>query len=187
MRCTVPTKVANRLVHRIGAARRRRRDCARCEASVAEGVRDAVQGGDRSRSLSGAPPSMTSLHRRSTGSFWRAVSRNGHGAPCAFTVDRRRSTNLWPPARSSSHGMFFVDSSTNPAYWAQRQRDLGADELVGPRERPKEGTTPAVKRPTSAAGSHPLPRLFGEGLPPRTQNQPYAGLTRPERPCSTVP
>ncbi len=46
-----------------------------------------------------------------------------------------------------------------------------ADEVMGPRERPKEGTTPAVKRPASVAGSHPLPRLFGAGLPPRARNQ----------------
>ena len=51
---------------------------------------------------------------------------------------------------------------------AQLRRDLGADDIAGPRERPKEGTTPAVKRPTSATGSHPLPRLFGAGLSPRT-------------------
>jgi hypothetical protein len=50
---------------------------------------------------------------------------------------------------------------------AQLQRDLGADEVVGPREHPKEGTTPVVIRPTSVAGSHPQPRLFGAGLPPR--------------------
>jgi len=49
----------------------------------------------------------------------------------------------------------------------QLQRGLGADEVVGPRERPKEGTTPAVKRPASVAGSHPQPRLFGAGLPSR--------------------
>ena len=40
-----------------------------------------------------------------------------------------------------------------------------AEEVVGPRERPKEGTTPVVKRPASAAGSHPQLRLFGAGLP----------------------
>src|ERR1035441_3825019 len=43
------------------------------------------------------------------------------------------------------------------------------DEVMGPRERPKEGTTPAVKRPASVAGSHPQPRLFGAGLPSRAQ------------------
>ncbi len=62
---------------------------------------------------------------------------------------------------------------TEPAevarYWAQPRRDLGADEVVGPRERPKEGTTPAVERPTSVAGSHPQPRLFGAGLPSRAR------------------
>jgi hypothetical protein len=46
-----------------------------------------------------------------------------------------------------------------------------ADEVMGPRERPKEGTTSAVKRPASVAGSHPLLRLFGAGLPPRARNQ----------------
>ena len=67
--------------------------------------------------------------------------------------------------------------------WAQRQRDLGADELVGPRERPKEGTTPAVKRPASAAGSHPQPRLFGAGLPSRTQPHPTHLVVRPKVGC----
>jgi hypothetical protein len=114
-----------------------------------------------------ALPNPARLHRLSTVSFWRAPSRNGYGAPCAFTVDWRRSTILWLPAMSWSQGMFFADSSTNAAYWAQRQRELGADEVMGPRERPKEGTTPAVKRPASAAGSHPQPRLFGTGLPSR--------------------
>ncbi len=57
---------------------------------------------------------------------------------------------------------------------------------MGPRERPKEGTTPVVERPTSAAGSHPLPRLFGAGLPPRTQEQRYAGLGWRERPLSNT-
>jgi len=38
---------------------------------------------------------------------------------------------------------------------------------VGPRERPKEGTTSVVKRPASVAGSHHQPRLFGAGVPPR--------------------
>jgi hypothetical protein len=56
-------------------------------------------------------------------------------------------------------------------YLAQLRRDLGADEVMGPRERPKEGTTPAVKRPASVAGSHPQPRLFGAGLPSRARDQ----------------
>ena len=43
--------------------------------------------------------------------------------------------------------------------------------MVGPRERPKEGTTPAVNRPASVAGSHPQPRLFGAGLPPRARTK----------------
>jgi hypothetical protein len=51
----------------------------------------------------------------------------------------------------------------------QAKRKLGADEVVGPRERPKEGTASVVKRPASAAGSHPQLRLFGVGLPPRAQ------------------
>ena len=118
-----------------------------------------------------ALPNPARLHRLSTVSFWRAPSRNGYGAPCAFTVDWRRSTILWLPAMSWSQGMFFADSSTNAAYWAQRQRELGADEVMGPRERPKEGTTPAVKRPASVAGSHPQPRLFGAGLPSRARDQ----------------
>jgi hypothetical protein len=116
-----------------------------------------------------ALPNPARLHRLSTVSFWRAPSRNGYEAPCAFTVEI-----LWLPAMSWSQGMFFADSSTNAAYWAQRQRELGADELVSPRERPKEGTTPAVVRPTSAAGSHPQLRLFGTGLPSRARCQRYA-------------
>ena len=70
------------------------------------------------------------------------------------------------------------------------RRHLGAcRHVVGPRERPKEGTTPAVERPTSAAGSHPQPRLFGAGLPPRTRCQRYATARSAGRdfaqPCPT--
>ena len=50
-----------------------------------------------------------------------------------------------------------------------RRRESAHWHVMGPRERPKEGTTPVVERPTSAAGSHPQSRLFGAGLPPRTQ------------------
>jgi hypothetical protein len=113
----------------------------------------------------------------------RDGSDHPQGARCAFTVDWRRSTILWLPAMSWSQGMFFADSSTNAAYWAQRQRQLGADELVGPRERPKEGTTPAVKRPTSVAGSHPQPRLFGAGLPSRAHPHVTYLVVRPKVGC----
>lgn len=43
-----------------------------------------------------------------------------------------------------------------------------------------------AKRPTSAAGSHPQPRLFGAGLPPRTRDKRYAALDRPKRPTGPV-
>jgi hypothetical protein len=41
-----------------------------------------------------------------------------------------------------------------------------------------------VERPTSAAGFHPQPRLFGVGLPPRTRARRYAALAQPERTLS---
>ena len=76
------------------------------------------------------------------------------------------------PAASCTCRFAFADAWT----------PLGADEVVGPRERPKEGTTPVVKRPTSAAGFFTLnPGSSVQGLPPRTRNQGYADLARPER------
>ena len=69
-------------------------------------------------------------------------------------------------------------------YLAQLRRDLGADEVMGPRERPKEGTTPAVKRPASVAGSHPQPRLFGAGLPSRARDQATPTSLGPKGLCA---
>ncbi len=43
-------------------------------------------------------------------------------------------------------------------------------------------TTPVVKRPTSAASFFTLnPGSSVQGLPPRTRNQGYASIARPER------
>ena len=136
-------------------------------------ARAAWRDSELRRCLSTAPPDGRALDRLArregepTASLSRSRAQRGLAQPT------RRGAQLAQARRARSH---------------EKRRHLGARrQLTGPRERPKEGTTPAVKRPTSAAGSHPLPRLFGAGLPPRTQNQRYAGLGWWERPCSTGP
>jgi hypothetical protein len=97
-------------------------------------------------------------------------------------------TPLAVDSTAQRNGYCSTSPQTRPAevarYLAQLRRDLGADEVMGPRERPKEGTTPAVKRPASVAGSHPQPRLFGAGLPSRARDQATPTSLGPKGLCA---
>ncbi len=92
---------------------------------------------------------------------WKGASKSGQAA--------RQNARTSAENQLGSEHIVGVMRGVGGRRRPQLLRDLGADEVVGPRERPKEGTTSAVKRPVSVAGSHPQPQLFGSGLPSRAR------------------
>ncbi len=106
------------------------------------------------------------------------------GEPAPALSRRRAERGLGAPARRD-----VGPAQARRARADETRRELGArDDVMGPRERPKEGTTPVGQRPRPARPDLPPQlRLFGAGLPPRTRGNATPRRAGCEERCSTAP